>query len=464
MTNILNEIKDLVKKHIQEKRSNKTFIPGQTLVNYSGPNFDENEYNAAIEVLLSEWNVHASKCKEFENNFPEQLEKKYGVLTNSGSSANLLMFAALSSQGQFGSKFALPRGSKVLTPVTCFPTTISPAIALGFEPIFCDVEIPSLNPNLDEVEANLKHYYRKGSSDRIRIFIYAHVMGNPVDMERLMHLMDKYECIFLEDTCDSLGGYYNGKKLGSYGLMSTVSFYVAHHMSGIEGGFVATDNPQLLRVLDSQRSWGRGCHCSCPITNNDFDASKGETACGNRFSNWLTGDAKDIIYDHRYVHNEMAWNLKPLELQGAILLEQLKKLGDMEQARRKNFLDIDDIFKQYSNYFHLPVATDNSDPCWFGYLSTVKENAPFSRKDFTDYLEKNKIETRTYFTGNILYHKGYDYLGKQYPSIKDRFPQADLATRNSFFLGTFIGLTEEHLKYIKQIVDKFFEELHNGTN
>lgn len=454
----LEEIRKLVAQYIQKKRTQEKFIPGKSLVQYSGPHFDENEYNAAIDVLLSEWNVHADKCKQVEREFPILLDKKYSVMTNSGSSANLLMFAALASEGNFGSKFKLPKKSKVLTPVTCFPTTISPALALGFEPLFCDVELPSLNPNLDEVETILKAHYNNGSTNRVRIFIYAHVMGNPVDLERVQYLMEKYKCIFLEDTCDALGGFYDGKKLGSFGLMSSVSLYVAHHISAIEGGIVATDNPQLLRVLDSQRSWGRGCHCSCPITNNNFDPSKGETACDNRFGKWLVGDGKDITYDHRYVHDEMAFNIKPLELQGAILLEQMKKLPKMEQARRDNFKSLENIFSKYEKYLHLPKASDKSDPCWFGYLMTVKEDAPFSRDEITSHLESARIQTRTYFTGNILYHKGYKHLSAGYGSIKERFNIADLVTRNSFFLGTYIGLTEEKMKYIEEKVDEFFSK------
>lgn len=459
--NELEQIKELVTQYIQRKRAEEKFVPGESLVHYSGPYFDEKEYNAAIDVLLSEWNVHADKCKQAEREFPALLDKKFGVLTNSGSSANLLMFAALSSEGNFGSKFKLPRGSKVLTPVTCFPTTISPALALGFEPVFCDVELPSLNPNLDEVEEILKANYHNGHGNRIRVFIYAHVMGNPVDLDRVHYLMDKYDCIFLEDTCDALGGYYDGKKLGSFGLMSSVSLYVAHHISAVEGGVVATDNPQLLRVLDSQRSWGRGCHCSCPITNNNFDASKGETACANRFGKWLVGDGKDITYDHRYVHDEMAFNIKPLEMQGAILLEQMKKLPEMEQARRANFNALEKIFGKYEKYLHLPKATDKSDPCWFGYLMTVREDAPFSRDEITGFLEQSKIQTRTYFTGNILYHKGYSHLAKGYGSVKERFNVADFVTRNSFFLGTYIGLTDEKINYIGEKVDEFFERLED---
>jgi CDP-6-deoxy-D-xylo-4-hexulose-3-dehydrase len=461
------DVLEIIKQYFVDKRKNEIWRPGEDLVHYSGPYFDHNEYVAAVAVLLDEWLVHSDKCKKFENVFPSHLGKKYGVMVNSGSSANFLMFAALSSDGQFGTKFKLPKGSKILTPVTCFPTTVSPIISCGFVPIFCDVEIPSLNPNLDEIEFILKHH-KENESKPIRVFIYAPVMGNPLDMECLMSLMEEYDCMLLEDTCDALGGTYDDKKLGSFGLMSTVSMYVAHHMSsGGEGGFIATDNPQLLRLLDSQRSWGRGCHCSCPITNNDFDASTGGTACQNRFSCWLTDDAKDVVYDHRYVFTELGFNLKPLELQGAIALEQLKKLDIMEAARRDNFSKLNEIFLKYSDYFHLPVATPKSDPCWFGYLMTIKEDAPFSREEFTQFLEKNLIQTRTYFTGNILYHKGYNHLAKGYGSLKERFPVADLATRNSLFLGTYIGLTQEKIDYISEQVDNFFKQLkeeHEGSD
>ena len=221
-----------------------------------------------------------------------------------------------------------------------------------------------------------------------------------------------------------------------------------------EGGFVATDSQRLRRTISSLRDWGRACYCN---TVKPGDVTNG-TACGNRFKNWLTG-APEAIYDHRYVFSEIGYNLKPLDLQAAMGLEQLKKLDDFEAARRKNFKIIDAIFKPYEEYFHLPKATEKADPCWFAYLMTVKESAPFKREEFVQYLESNRIQTRSYFSGNILTHPGYRHIGEAYGDLSEMFPVAHKVTMNSFFLGTYIGLTAAKLQYVTKIVDNFFRDI-----
>jgi CDP-6-deoxy-D-xylo-4-hexulose-3-dehydrase len=266
-----------------------------------------------------------------------------------------------------------------------------------------------------------------------------------------MGLVDKYDLIFLEDACDALGSYYDGKKLGSYGHMSTCSFFPAHHMTLGEGGFVATNSNKARTALASFRDWGRGCYCNSMKPGS----VTGGSACGNRFKNWLPG-MPEAIYDHRYVFNEIGYNLKPLELQAAIGLEQLKKLPEMDASRRKNHARLASIFKKYEQYFHLPKATPKSDPCWFAYLLTLKTDT-FSRNDFVQHLEAAKIQTRSYFSGNILAHPGYNHLAKD--GEIESFPVANKVTMDSFFLGTFIGLTDEKLDYIEEVVDAFFSSL-----
>jgi len=219
-----------------------------------------------------------------------------------------------------------------------------------------------------------------------------------------------------------------------------------------EGGFVATNKSKDRMLLASIRDWGRACYCN---SLKPGSVTQG-TACGNRFKNWLPG-MPETIYDHRYVFNEIGYNLKPLELQAAIGLEQIKKLPEMDAARRYNHRYFDYIFSRYSRYFHLPVATPKSDPCWFAYLLTVREDAPFTRNDIVKHLEEAKIQTRSYFSGNILAHPGYHYLAENSPVSK--FPVANTVTTNSFFLGTFIGMTHEKLDYIERVVDSFFDKL-----
>ena len=435
----LNQILDLVRDYVSTKHKNKKWSPGEDWVSYSGPVYTSDEYVAAFESLLNEWLVFGEKGSEFENEFPKYLGKDHGILTNSGSSANLLMVSSLKSN----KTHALKPGSKFITPVVCFPTTLNPLIQNGFTPVFVDVTLPDLNLNLDQVEEILQN------DDDIRGIIFAHVLGNPPNMDRLMRLVEKYDLIFLEDACDALGSTYGGEKLGSFGDMSTCSFYPAHHMTMGEGGFVATNSIKDKITLSSFRDWGRACYCN---VKKPGDVTEG-TACGDRFKCWFK-DRQDIVYDHRYIFNEIGYNLKPLELQAAMGLEQIKKLEDFDEKRKYNFARYLEIFKPYSEYFHLPRATEKSDPAWFAFLLTVKKDAPFTRTDFVSFLEKAKIQTRTYFAGNILFHPAYH-------DLKDNniYPVAELVTTSSFFLGTFAGITDEKLDYIKFIVDDYFQEL-----
>ena len=451
MSDKLAEILELVEQYVQEKKEAESWKPGEDWVKYSGPYFDDEEYKSAIESLLSGWLIFGKNSRKFEIEFPKHLGQTYGTLTNSGSSANLLMVSVLSSQNKLPEKYRLKKGDKIITPVVCFPTTINPIIQNGFVPVFVDVELPSVNLDLDEVERVLE----ADTEREIKAIMFAHVLGNPPDMDRLMALIEKYDLIFLEDACDALGSYYDGKKLGSYGHMSTCSFFPAHHMTIGEGGFVATNKYVFQKALNSFRDWGRACYCN---EKKPGDVTSG-TACGDRFKRWLPG-SPETVYDHRYVFDEIGYNLKPLDLQAAMGLKQIDKLVMLDAARRKNFDKLYDIFAPYEKYFHLPKATEKSDPCWFGFLLTIRPDAPFEKHQFVNHMENNKIQTRSYFTGNALYHPAYAALAKEYGDLKKNFPNADVVTTSSLFLGTFIGITEEKLDYIKKVVDEFFERIN----
>jgi CDP-6-deoxy-D-xylo-4-hexulose-3-dehydrase len=442
MSETLGQIEELIRKHLAETK--KEWTPGEDWVAYSGPVFDEDEYIAAMRQLLSGWLIFGKNARQFEKRFPEHLGMKYGSLTNSGSSANLLAISALKSKRLFN----LEQGSKIITPVVCFPTTINPIIQNGFQPVFVDVTLPDLNLDLDQVERVLE------DDPEIKGIVFAHVLGNPPDMDRLMGLVEKYDLIFVEDSCDALGSTYDGKKLGSFGHISTCSFFPAHHMTMGEGGFVATNDNKIRTVVASIRDWGRACYCN---TSKPGSVLEG-TACGNRFRDWLPG-LREAVYDHRYVFEEIGYNLKPLDMQAAMGLQQLDKLPEFDAARRKNFDRLMEIFEPYAEYLHLPKATEKADPCWFAFLMTVKEGAPFGRQDMVSWLEQHKIQTRSYFSGIILAHPGYHHMAADHGDMNETFPVAQLVTTNSFFLGTFIGLTEEKLDYIQQTVDKFFEDL-----
>jgi CDP-4-dehydro-6-deoxyglucose reductase, E1 len=436
-------ILQLVDEYIKEKRANETWTPGKDWLAYSGPLFDGDEYKAAIESLLSEWLIFGKTGRDFELEFPKYLNCKYGALTNSGSSANLLMMSVLKSKKLFD----LKPGAKFITPVVGFPTTINPIIQNGFTPVFVDVQLPDINLNLDEMEKVLKE------DPEIKGLIYAHTLGNPPDMDRLMSLVEKYDLIFLEDCCDALGSTYDGNKLGSYGLMSSVSFFPAHHMTMGEGGFVGTNSGKVRQLLSSHRDWGRACYCN---TMKPGDVTC-ETACGNRFQNWLP-QVPDMIYDHRYVFDEIGYNLKPIELQAAMGLQQLKKLDWLDSARRENHKKLFEVFKPYEEFFHMPVATPKADPNWFAFLLTMKDGAPFQKQDLIWHLEGDKIQTRSFFSGNILYHPGYAEYAGQYENLQERFPIAHQVTKSSFFLGTYAGIDDEKIAYIKQSVDQFMKQ------
>lgn len=438
------QILELVSQYISENIKNKKWNAGEDWVEYSGPYYSEDEYVAAINTLLSGWLIFGENCNNFEKQFADKLGMSYGCLTNSGSSANLLMVAAAMSKRM---KNRLKKGDKVLTPVVCFPTTINPLIQLGLEPVFVDVTLPTLNLDLDKAEEALKN------DPSIRGIVFAHVLGNPPDMDRVMSLVNKYNLVFMEDACDALGSTYKGKKLGSFGHISTCSFFPAHHMTMGEGGFVATNDNQLRIAIASLRDWGRACYCNYAKPGN----VTGGTACGNRFRNWLPG-MPEANYDHRYVFDEIGFNLKPLDLQAAMGIEQIKKLPEMDKARRLNFNKINNIFSKYSKYFYLPEPQESSDPCWFAYLLTVKEDCGITKESFIKHLENNKIQTRSYFGGNILAHPGYQELVNDNHKVEN-FPVANYATMNSFFLGTFAGLTEEKINYIEKVVDSYFKKL-----
>lgn len=433
------KILQLVSEYILEK-SKSTWNSDKDWVSYSGPTFDDKEYVAAINTLLDGWLILGENAKKFEKVFPQFLGKKTGILTNSGSSANLLMIAAAKSKRLYN----LKDGDKFITPIVCFPTTINPLLQNNLKPVFVDVELPNLNLNLDQVEQKLKE------DPEIKGIIFAHVLGNPPDMDRLMGLVEKYNLIFLEDACDALGSSYDNRKLGSFGHLSTCSFFPAHHMTMGEGGFVAANDAKSKMVLASFRDWGRACYCNVSMPG----CVTSKTACGNRFQNWFES-APDITYDHRYVFDEIGYNLKPLDLQASIGLEQLNKLPVLDQARRNNFEKINNIFLKYEKYFYIPKATEKADPCWFGYLVTLKNGCPFTKQQIVDYLEANRIQTRSYFSGNILFHPGYSHLAKEVTNINLTFPVANKVTKDTFFLGTFAGITDEKIEYIEKTIDSF---------
>jgi CDP-6-deoxy-D-xylo-4-hexulose-3-dehydrase len=434
----MKHILEQIKQYIDEKQANRTWVSGKDFVNYAGTYYDSDEFVAGVESLLKGWLVMGDDGLKFEREFPRQFGKTHGILTNSGSSSNLLMMSALTSKR--GHNF--PKGTRVLMPIAGFPTTVNPTIQLGLVPVFVDIELDTLNIDLDQAEEILKN------DPYIKIITFAHVLGNPPNMDRVMELVDRYKLILLEDCCDALGSTYDSKPLGSFGLMSSCSFYPAHHMTMGEGGFVATSDLQTDIILRSFREWGRGCYCVGPEANKLKCGT-----CGKRFNNWIP-TLPDEVFDHKYVYDEIGYNLKPIELQASMGLQQLKKLPEIHALRRRNYQLLFDIYEKYEQWFHLPRAQDRSDPSWFAFPVTVRADAGFHRGDMVDYLEENLIQTRPYFAGNIMLQPAYSHLMDPQRAMDD-FPMATHAMTHTYFHGTSPVITPEQIAYIGEKVDGF---------
>jgi len=433
----MQEILQLVKQYIDNKNAAKTWTAGKDFVPYAGAFFDSREYVSAVESLLKGWLVMGDHGLKFEQEFPRQFGKTRGVLTNSGSSSNLLMMAAMTSKRGYN----FPRGTKVLMPIAGFPTTLNPTLQMGFTPVFVDIELDTLNLDLTHAERLIQEH-------NIKIITFAHVLGNPPNMDRVMELVQKYNLVLLEDCCDALGSTYGGRPLGSFGLMASCSFYPAHHMTMGEGGFVATDDPTQEIILRSFREWGRGCYCVGPEANKLKCGT-----CGTRFNNWIP-TLPDEIFDHKFVYDEIGFNLKPIEVQCAMGREQIAKLPEIHALRRRNYQLLFDIYAPYEQYFHLPRAQANSDPSWFAFPLTIRAGAPFKRNDIVDYLEENLIQTRPYFAGNIMLQPAYSHLMNP-AKAKSDFPVATHVMTHSYFHGTSAVITPEQIAYIGEKVHAF---------
>lgn len=437
--NILGAIEEFIK----EKNAARTWEAGKDFVNYAGPFFDHEEIVAAASTLLDGWLVMGKDCLRFETKFPKYFGKDHGVLTNSGSSANLLMMAALKSKRGFN----LPPGTKVLMPIAGFPTTLNPTLQMGFIPVFVDIEYDTLNLDLTLAEALIKKH-------DIRVITFAHVLGNSPDMDQLMDLVNRYNLILLEDCCDALGSTYDGKAIGSHGHMASCSFYPAHTITMGEGGFVSCNDKSTETIVRSLREWGRGCYCVGPEANKLKCGT-----CKERFKEWLPSLPGEI-FDHKYVYDEIGYNLKPIELQGSMGLKQLDKLPEIIRLRKRNYKLLFDIYEKYEKFFFLPRARAKCDPAWFAFPLTIRKDAPFKRSDIVDFLEDAKIQTRPYFAGNIMLQPAYKDVNLfiNDDEIKNRFPVATHVTTHTFFHGTSPVITEEQIAYIGTVVDEFMSK------
>ncbi|MFH0734342.1 MAG: lipopolysaccharide biosynthesis protein RfbH [bacterium] len=430
---IRKQILELTKKYYISKYSNENFEKGKTKVNYAGRVFNEDELMNLVDSSLDFWLTEGRYSESFAEKISEFLGIDNVILVNSGSSANLIAFSALTSD-KLGSRKINP-GDEVISVSAGFPATVTPIIQNNCVPVFVDVEIPTYNINVEMMQ--------KAITEKTKCIFLAHTLGNPFNIDAVLKVAKENNLWVIEDNCDSFGSKYNGKYTGTFGDISTISFYPAHHITTGEGGAVCTNDERLAKIIKSFRDWGRDCYCAGGENNT----------CGKRFSQQFGN--LPFGYDHKYVYSEIGYNLKMTDMQAAIGAAQIEKLPYFCERRKENFNRYKKIFNKYTNYFILPEATINSDPAWFCYIITVKEDAPFNRDEITKYLNDKLIETRNLFAGNMV--KQPAFINKKFV-IADHLTTSDLIMNNTFFLGTFPGNTTEKLDYIEETIDEFIKK------
>ena len=426
-----------VKEYYQlvHDKSNQEFIPGETPLHYAGRVFDEKEMLNLTDAMLEFWLTAGRFTKDFEKRLAEFLGVRFAFFVNSGSSANLLAFMALTSDLLEERK--IHRGDEVITVAAGFPTTVAPIIQYGAVPVFVDVAIPSYNIDVTQLEAAL--------SDKTKAVMIAHTLGNPFNLDAVKAFCNAHNLWLVEDNCDALGSKYNGQYTGTFGDIGTSSFYPPHHLTTGEGGAVYTNNPLLRRILLSCRDWGRDCWCDSGVDNT----------CGCRF----TGQFGELPlgYDHKYVYRHFGYNLKGTDLQASIGCAQLDKFPSFIESRKKNWAYLRTHLDKLSQYFILPEAETNSDPSWFGFLLTVKPEASFSRNELVQYLESKRIQTRMLFAGNLIKHPCFDAMrasGTGFRAV-GKLKNTDTIMNDSFWIGVYPGMTEPMLKYMAESIAEF---------
>ena len=433
--NINQTLKESLKPII-DKNISKKIIPGLDYISVTGKVIDHNDILAGVDATLDGWLTTGRYAKEFESNLATYIGAKTSLLVNSGSSANLVAFYALTSPSLRSR--AIKKGDEVITVAAGFPTTINPLIQFGCIPVFVDIDIPTYNIDATKIEAAI--------SSKTKAIMIAHALGNPFNLDVICALAKKYNLWLIEDDCDSLGATYNDKKTGSFGDLATLSFYPAHHITMGEGGAVLVNNRRLQTPALSFRDWGRDCYCETGCDNT----------CNKRFG-WKSGDLPEG-YDHKYIYSHIGFNLKVTDSQAAIGLSQLAKADSFIAKRRENHKLLYDLFKPLEEHFILPEATKNSNPSWFGFMLTIRDPKKINRNKLVQYLENNKIGTRLFFGGNMIKQPAYINIEKRIVGTLDN---SDKAMNDSFWLGVWPGLSEKHLIYI---VDKVILFLQNEIN
>jgi CDP-6-deoxy-D-xylo-4-hexulose-3-dehydrase len=399
----------------------------------SGKVFDQNELKLLVDSSLDFWLTTGRYAEKFEKSFAKVMGMKHAMLCNSGSSANLLAVSALTSP-RLG-KRALKEGDEVITAAAGFPTTVNPILQNRLTPVFVDVELGTYDSSVEKIEAAI--------GPKTKAIVMAHTLGNPFDAVGVMELAKEHKLFVVEDTCDAVGAKFDGRPVGSFGDLSTTSFYPAHHITMGEGGCVLVNKASMKKIVESLRDWGRDCWCPPGVDNT----------CGRRFD-WQLGELP-YGYDHKYVYSHVGYNLKMTDMQAAVGVAQLDKLDGFIQARNSNFNKIYAGLKDLQEFLILPEATKNSEPSWFGFPITVRKDAPFTRFELVQHIESRRIGTRQLFGGNLLRQPAY--LKSPMRVVGD-LANADFITENTFWIGVYPGLTEEMISYMLQEIQGFISE------
>ena len=418
-----SQILSLVAEYHQAAFAKRPFVPGESSIPYAGRVFDEREIRNLVDASLDFWLTTGRFAERFEREFAQWMEVRHCLLVNSGSSANLVALAALTSP-RLGERRLRP-GDEVITVAAGFPTTLNPILQNGLVPVFVDVTLPTYNVDTSQLEAAL--------SPRTRAMIFAHTLGNPFDVSAVASFARKHDLWLVEDCCDAVGSTYFGRKTGTFGDLATVSFYPAHHMTMGEGGAVLTNTPLLHTIAESFRDWGRDCWCEPGCDNT----------CGKRFG-WQLGELP-CGYDHKFTYSHIGYNLKLTDMQAAVGVAQLEKLDGFVEARRRNFRALREGLAGLEEFFLLPEATNGAEPSWFGFPIAVRAGAPFSRNQVTHYLETRKIATRLLFGGNLVRQPAY--RDSQY-RVVGSLSQTDIVMNQVFWIGVYPGIQGQILDYM----------------
>jgi len=428
---IRKTIADLVEQFADITYAPKPFVPGQSLVPVSGKVIGATELMMMVDSCLDGWLTTGRFNADFEVRLAKYLGVKHLLTVNSGSSANLVAFSTLTSP-RLGTR-AIKRGDEVIGVAAGFPTTVNPIIQFGAVPVFVDVDLATHNIDASKIEAAI--------SPKTKAIMLAHSLGNPFNLDIVTALCKKYNLWLIEDCCDALGSTYNGKLVGTFGDISTLSFYPAHHITMGEGGAVFTNDAELKLIAESFRDWGRDCYCA-PGKDN---------TCNKRYC-WNLGTLPEG-YDHKYIYSHLGYNLKITDMQAACALAQLDKLDDFIDARKANFSYLKSRLGSCEEFLGLPEATPNSAPSWFGFPLILKESSGIQRVDLLRYLDQNKIATRLLFAGNLTRQP---YMMDQNYRVSGDLKNTDIVMAQTFWLGTFPGLSTSHLDYVVEKLEEFF--------